>query len=208
VQLGVDGGQPVRGELVEPDVSHLGDEVLADVALVGLVGGEPQARADRRQPSQQVLADCLAGGGDVTSLVELAEGVGEPAVGVTASLEPALADLATLAGGRVAADVDDDRPSAPALADAASRHGLLLLGGGPSGRPPEPPPMGSGGRWGLGVLGRVGKLSDERGYVGTWAGNAEAGGVAGTAAHVVVNFQPDEEGAGSTGVRKELGELF
>jgi hypothetical protein len=44
------------------------------------------------------------------------------------------------------------------------------------------------------VLGRVGKLSDERGYVGTWAGNAEAGGVAGTAAHVVVNFQPDEQG--------------
>src|SRR5215213_6758625 len=101
---------------------HAGDEVLADVALVALVGGGAQAGADRRQPGQQVLADRLAGRGDVAALVELGQGVGEPAVGVAAGLEPALAELAAPAGGRVAADVDDHRPRLAALADRTSCH--------------------------------------------------------------------------------------
>jgi hypothetical protein len=52
VQLGVDGRQPVGRELVEPDVPKLGDEMLAYVALIGLVRGGPQAGTDRRKPLQ------------------------------------------------------------------------------------------------------------------------------------------------------------
>jgi hypothetical protein len=89
VQVGVQGREVAGAELVEVEVADAGDEVAAAQAFVALPGAGAEAGTDPGQPLQQVLADQLAGRGDVAALVDLAEGRGEPAGRFLAGLEAA-----------------------------------------------------------------------------------------------------------------------
>jgi hypothetical protein len=121
-QLGIDRVQVLRTKALDREVAQARDQVTPDVALVALPGRRADRGPDRRQPCGQELAVGGPGWLDEVAPVQPPELVGQPPAGVLLGREPALGELLALAGGRVPADVDHDRPGGATTADRAPGH--------------------------------------------------------------------------------------